>query len=147
MLEQPRHCEETHSGCPPSTRLVSGGLRDTAPVARIEDYLDHVFAPLLGLVPYARRQELRAELRGHLEALAASYRELGSAPDTASEQALRQFGDPRELARGCADEWQRRAPGRSPQPVWPAVLVAFGCFSLLQPLYQVLAATVEARGF
>jgi hypothetical protein len=27
-----------------------------SPDARIEDYLDHVCAPLVGVVPYARRQ-------------------------------------------------------------------------------------------
>src|SRR3989442_1490179 len=128
MFEPPHPLEENDPRGAPCVPPTADGSGEAAPPdPRIEDYLDRVCAPLVELVPYARRQELRAELRGHLEALAASYRELGSAPNLASEQALRQFGDPRELARGCADEWQRRAPGRSPQPVWPAVLVASGC--------------------
>src|SRR5260370_38948195 len=108
MFERPRPLEENDlCGSPSVPPTADDSGKAAPPDPRIEDYLDHVSAPLVGLVPYARRQELRAELRGHLEALAASYRELGSAPDTASEQALRQFGDPRELARRCADEWRR----------------------------------------
>src|SRR2546427_11434751 len=116
MFERPCSLEEADPRGSLSPQRAANGSGEAAPPdPRIEDYLDHVCAPLVGLVPYARRQELRAELRGHLEALAASYRELGSAPNLASEQALRQFGDPRELARRCADERSRGQPGGSAQ--------------------------------
>ena len=134
MFERPHPLEEHDPQGSPSVLPTADCSKEaTSTDPRIEDYLDQVFAPLVGLVPHARRQELRTELRGHLEALAASYREIGSAPNLASEQALRQFGDPRELARRCAPEWRRGTPGRSAQPVWPAMLVALGCFSILEP--------------
>jgi len=142
MLEQPRHCEETHSGCPPSTRLVSGGLRDTAPAARIEDYLDHVFAPLLGLVPYARRQELRAELRSHLEALVATHEERGAARDAAVAMALRQFGPPHALGRLWAREWTQRTVPRRVEPASKAIFVALGSFGLATLLALGMLLTV-----
>src|SRR5262245_18729182 len=101
--------------------------------ARIEDYLDHVCAPLVGVVPYDQRHELRAELRSHLEALAASYRELGSPPAAAVGAAVRQFGDPRRLVAQWKREWlrmaalnsARNAPSRS---LWGALLAALLCF-------------------
>jgi hypothetical protein len=40
---------------------------------RIEDYLDHVCAPLVDRVPYTERTALRAELRTHLASLAEAY--------------------------------------------------------------------------
>jgi hypothetical protein len=63
--------------------------------------------PLVGVAPYARRQELRAELRAHLLSMVAAYEELGSPPEEAIGQALRQFGDPRRLGRRWAREWKR----------------------------------------
>jgi hypothetical protein len=98
--------------------------------ARIEDYLDHVCAPLLGVVPYRRRQELRAELRSHLEALVASCEELGSTPELAVLTALREFGNPRAIGRRCADEWARAAEPTLLQSLWKAMVVAWGCFGL-----------------
>src|SRR5688572_4418190 len=82
---------------PPQALSRSGEAM--APHPRIEDYLDHVCAPLVGVVPYAKRQELRAELRSHLEALIATHQELGRGPEVAALEALRQFGDPQDLAR------------------------------------------------
>src|SRR5262249_43238863 len=57
--------------------------------------------------PYLRRQELRAECRAHVHALCEAYRELGSAPEEAILQALRQFGDPHRLGRRWRQEWER----------------------------------------
>jgi hypothetical protein len=74
---------------------------------RLEDYLDFACAPLVGRVPYSRRQELRAELRSHLEALADSYVELGHTPDTALVLSLRQFGDPTKLGKSWVREWSQ----------------------------------------
>ena len=81
---------------------------------RVEDYLDHVCAPLVGVVPYARRSELRAELRGHLEALVATHEELGSERTAAVVMALRQFGPPRCLSRQWAREWTHGAAPAGP---------------------------------
>jgi uncharacterized membrane protein YeaQ/YmgE (transglycosylase-associated protein family) len=85
---------------------------------RIEDYLDHVFVPLVGCVPYATRATLRAELRAHLEALIDAAGEIGRQPDEAVRDALEQFGDPQALA------------GQVPS-ARPATFVALGCFGLV----------------
>ena len=57
--------------------------------------------------PASVRTELHAELRQHLEALAAAYEELGSSREEAFDQALRQFGDPSKIGRQLWWEWLR----------------------------------------
>ncbi len=99
---------------------------------RIEDYLDRVCAPLVGVVPYARRQELRAELAAHLAALIEGYQEMGSNSEAAAILALRQFGEPRAISRQWAREWTQREPmtGESPWPALIVGLVSFGVATL-----------------
>jgi len=58
-------------------------------------------------LPANERRELYAEVRQHLEALAAANEELGSTPDEAWEHALTQFGDPGKFGRRVAWEWRR----------------------------------------
>lgn len=102
----------------------------TPPEARIEDYLDHVCAPLVGRIPYAERRAVRAEARQHLDMLIAAYTELGSEPAEAVEQALKQFGAPHELAQ----QWVMTAQGRRPDDVALSVelpmATAFGWFGM-----------------
>lgn len=57
-------------------------------LALIEDHLDHVFAPLVGTVPFERRCELRAELRDRLYALTAEYIAAGCSPEKAAKKAI-----------------------------------------------------------
>src|SRR5258708_7636566 len=66
--------------------------------ARIEDYLDRIYAPMVGRLPYARRQELRNEMRAHVGQLIAAHEELGSEGEEAVTAALRQFGEPALVA-------------------------------------------------
>ena len=139
MFLRPHPLEENDPRGSPSLPLTadeSGEARPTDP--RLEDYLDHVCAPLLGLVPYARRQELRAELRGHLEALVATHEELGSERTAAVVLALRPFGPPHHLSRQWAREWTHGAAPAGPQPAWPAMLTALGSFGLATLLAMVL---------
>jgi hypothetical protein len=114
--------------------------------SRIEDYLDRVCAPLVESVPCARRGELRRELREHLEALAASYEEVGSEASVAVEAALQQFGDPRELARRYADEWRNGTECGTSPPIWPDLCVALGCFGLLSSFHTLLSAMARSAG-
>src|SRR3712207_2488794 len=65
---------------------------------RIDDYLDHLYAPLVGRVPYEVRQQFRSELQTHLEALVAAREEVGASHEQAVREALTQFGDPRLVA-------------------------------------------------
>jgi hypothetical protein len=97
---------------------------------RIEDYLDHVCAPLVERMPYEARTALRAELRAHLESLADAYRELGSPADAAIHEALAQFGHPRDVAREWVRECERTTRRYPVLPAWAATLVALGCYVL-----------------
>jgi hypothetical protein len=92
---------------------------------RIDDYLDHACAPLVGVVPFEKREELRREWRAHLEALAEARAELDGAPADAVAAALRQFGDPVRLGRQWARAWRRGDTGR----LWPAVRTAACVFA------------------
>src|SRR5947209_10751847 len=95
---------------------------------QVEEYLDHVYAPLVGVVPYPRRQELRTELREHLEALVATHEELGSTREAAVRMALRQFGPPRDLARLWTREWAHAVAPPRHEPAWRAMGIGLGCF-------------------
>jgi hypothetical protein len=101
-------------------RRVEEDMRDVP----IEDYLDKVYAPLVKVVPYARRQELRKEIRGHLEALMDGYEELGHSPEAAALAALQQFGDPDVVGRRWAAEHCQRLGKAIPTALVSSVLAA-----------------------
>ncbi len=53
------------------------------PEAQIEDYLDHVCAPLIGVISYEERQRIREAKRRELEATIQAHLELGSTREQA----------------------------------------------------------------
>jgi hypothetical protein len=67
----------------------------------IEEYLDRLSAEL-GALPPEFQKETREELRQHLHSLVAMQRD----PQQIADSALRQFGDPREIGRKLAKEWE-----------------------------------------
>jgi hypothetical protein len=81
-------------------------------------------------VPYARRQALRAEWRLHLDMRIAAYTELGSEPKEAVAQALKQFGNPRDLAQHWLKSWQQRRPQTTWVSVAPPMATAFVWFGM-----------------
>jgi hypothetical protein len=87
-------------------------------------------APLIGVVAYARRQALRLEWRSHIEALVEGYLELGTDPDEAVAQALKQFGNPRRIGRQWANVWDGRTPDSDPHAVGLPMLAALASFGL-----------------
>lgn len=97
---------------------------------RVEDYLDHVCAPLVGRVPFAARATLRAELRAHLEALIGASEELGRGRDEAVRLALGQFGDPHALGQEWLRGWRHGESAGPLRSAQPATIVALGCFGL-----------------
>lgn len=68
---------------------------------QIEAYLD-VLGEQLGAMPPTMQQETREELRQHLQSLVRSQHE----PQRIIESALHQFGDPVEIGRRLALEWE-----------------------------------------
>jgi hypothetical protein len=71
------------------------------PEQAIEEYLDQLCSQL-GAMPPEAQSETREELRQHLQSLIAMQRE----PERVIESALRQFGDPFEIGRQIAAEWE-----------------------------------------
>ena len=130
---------------PPGLSMAAGAPATSAD-ARLHDYLDHVCAPLVGIVPYDRRHELRAELRDHLEGLVASHEERGIDREVAVANALRQFGDPRRLARQCAREWSAPKVPVHLQPAWKALPTALCSFAFATSIALVLNLTKQ-QGF
>lgn len=96
---------------------------------RIEDYLDHVCAPLVDSVPYEARRALRREMKQHLDATIAAHSELGSTPEQAVTQALTQFGDARQIARHWLNESQYASLAAKPLSRVTATLIALGMLS------------------
>jgi hypothetical protein len=84
----------------------------SVPEDRIEDFLDHLTGPLVGLVPFRERQALRLEVRAHLECLIEEIQAAGRTPDEALECALREFGDPWQTGEAILRERQETAGQR-----------------------------------
>jgi len=100
--------------------------------ARVEDYLDHLCAPLVGSLPYARRQEIRREAEAHLYTSIEEYRESGLSEERATEAALQAYGTPYRLAQAILDTWYSGAGSGTRPAVYSrtATLRAFACFSI-----------------
>lgn len=122
-----------------------------SPEEVIEDFLDHLTGPLVGVLAYPERHHLRLEVRSHLELLMEEGEAEGLSRDEAVDAALREFGDPWQTGEAILREKQ----GTSSQKgrlrltrlavfhgiAWfgpPTVL----CLLLLE--WQVLAAQQEA---
>jgi len=80
----------------------------------VEDYLDHIVAPMVGVVSFETRQELRRDMRAHLAQLIAAHEELGSDHAEATLAALRQFGPPSVVSR----KWLEELPQDLPDQLW-----------------------------
>ena len=79
-------------------------------------------------MPYAQRQELRAEIGAHAGALAEAYRELGSPPQEAVLRALQRMGDPRRVGRQWSAEWAREAGPVGVRAVFASLRVCLPAF-------------------
>ncbi|MCW3096885.1 MAG: hypothetical protein JWL77_2503 [Chthonomonadaceae bacterium] len=78
------------------------------PSVQIEDYLDHLCAPLINKTTYEQRLAIRDEVRSHLLVLAAGHEELGSTPADAIQAAIDQFGNAKKI--GCSLSSKYRKP-------------------------------------
>jgi len=99
--------------------------------AWVEDYLDHLSAPLVGIVPLAERRNLRDEVRAHLEALAAEYGFEGKSPPEATAAALQELGEPWQVGQTFLREWLQGRPDAAPARLTrTAALRAFAFFGV-----------------
>lgn len=103
--------------------------------AQIEDYLDYLCAPLLGIVPYAQRRRLRLETEDHLLALVEDFQAEGFAPHEAVAVALQEYGEPWRIGQDFAEAWLTGPhPCRFARFTDAATLRAFGWFGIFSVL-------------
>ena len=113
--------------------------REGAEDAWVEDYLDHLSAPLVGIVPLAERRGLRDELRAHLEALADEYVFQGNSRPEATAAALQELGEPWAIGQTFLREWLQGCPHAGPARLTrQAALRAFGFFGVAAVLNWLL---------
>jgi hypothetical protein len=76
----------------------AGSMEPMEPNEIVEDYLDHLCGPLIGIVPYGRRERLRAEARYNIFERAALFERDGVSPQEAAERAVEKYGKSDELS-------------------------------------------------
>src|SRR5579871_1066639 len=75
----------------------------------LESYLERACAADNPTVPAQDQADLRREMSGHIQALAAAHEELGATPEEAMQAALRQFGEAEVIGKGVAREMGQRS--------------------------------------
>ncbi|RYG94888.1 MAG: hypothetical protein EON58_15320, partial [Alphaproteobacteria bacterium] len=126
--------------------------RDALIHRRVEDYLDYLCAPLLGVVPYHQRLRLRQEAQDHLLLLIEDFAGDGAVSDgavsdgatpaqiiEAIDKALAQYGEPYQIGQEWVEAWVDRMDHDccrfhrigSLQRISPLTLRAFGWFGVL----------------
>lgn len=131
-------------------RLVSGEGKPASekdaehetPDDLIEDYLDHLCAPLLGIVPYGKRRRLRSETAFHLEERMRQYLEEGLSEREAVLKAIDKHGRSEQVGQEFLETWFRHLPkGRLARSIGLAnayTLVPFAIATLLTTWLMIL---------
>jgi hypothetical protein len=79
--------------------------------ARLEEYVEEIGRRLRSLPAEEREREI-AEIKLHLEQMAAGQREAGLSEDEAITAAIRQFGSAKSVGSGLQRTWRRGLPFR-----------------------------------
>ena len=135
----------------PELKLITNALQaqQLSCDERLEDYLEHLGAPLIGIVPYPERKAFRQEAHAHLDGLIREYVWQGQTLQAATESALREFGEPWKVGQAFLHEWLLGTPRlRPPILIRKATFTAFAWFGIasmliLLLLEQVLCAAVQ----
>ncbi len=77
------------------------------PDAMIENYLDHLCGPLIGLVPHLDRVRFRDEAKFNIEGRMDMYLRDGMPPLDAAREAIEKYGDSKELSDRFLAEWMQ----------------------------------------
>ncbi|MBC8134451.1 MAG: hypothetical protein H8F28_01015 [Fibrella sp.] len=101
----------------------------------IEDYLDHLCAPLVGVVPFPIRSELRSDAADMLEQLQNQYLLEGLPLREATSLAIRKHGSSQEAGMQFLETWfahqKQGKVGRFFGMAYTHALVHFGTATLL----------------
>ncbi|RYG37732.1 hypothetical protein EON81_05765 [bacterium] len=109
----------------------------------IDEYLECLIAPLVGVVPYPERTRLREETAFHLERLQDDYRSEGLAAEDAARQAVDDYGSSRQIADDFLESWFRKSSDRPlSRRFGHGSVIAFTTFALAQ---TVCVAIFQAR--
>ncbi len=129
----------------PELKLIATGLQaqQLSCDERLEDYLEHLGAPLVGIVPYPERKAFRQEAHAHIEGLIREYVWQGQDLKKATETALREFGEPWKVGRAFLEEWLQGTPRlRPPILIRRATSTAFAWFGIASMLILLLLEQV-----
>lgn len=106
---------------------------------RIEDYLDRLTAPLVGVVPSEDRLRLRTEAAAHLERQAERAVLSGGDEIEATERAIEAYGPAAVVAREYLETWfENGVNGPLYARFGRANLVAFTRFAIAHTLFGLL---------
>lgn len=81
-----------------------------SPAELIEDYLDHLCAPLVGIVPYPERFRLREETGFHLEKRAGGFVMDGMPERAAVLTAIEKYGTSQQIGQKFLEAWFANLP-------------------------------------
>lgn len=99
----------------------------------IEEYLECLTAPLVGVVPFVERSRLREEAAFHLERLQDDYRQRGLTSKEAALQAVSDYGPSQRVATEFLDSWFRKSSDSAlSRRFGHGKVIAFTAFALCQ---------------
>lgn len=105
----------------------------------IEDYLDHICAPFVGIVPFDERSRFREEAAFHIDRLQQSYQAEGMPAEEATRRAIRTYGEPGQVSdRYLESFYENRVQSALFKRIGSGNFIAFCIFGVAQILYTAL---------
>jgi len=113
----------------------------------LDDYLEHLVAPLIGVVPFPERKAFRSEVCNHLDGLIQQNVAQGASLRDATEAALLDFGEPWVVGKRFLQEWLLGTPSQPPGPlIRKATVIAFGFFGTASISLLILLESQSVTG-
>jgi len=73
--------------------------------SQVEEYLDFLCVPLVGIVPYKQRRHMRLEAADHLRSHIDDLQAEGLRPQAAADCAMHEYGEPWKVGHRLADAY------------------------------------------
>lgn len=115
----------------------------TARTAQINAYLDAVCKQMPAEVPAEALENMRLEMRGHLEAAIIAHCELGQTEAEAMQSALTQFGTSRAVARRWQQEWTETLAETKSVSMWASLNTSLKTWAIVNICAAVLRAAYQ----
>jgi hypothetical protein len=102
----------------------------------LAEYVDRIISPLVGAVPWERRERFRIEVLTHLDSLVADFVCAGLTVDEAACRAIREHGRPSDLSNEVLFQWyEKKARGPIEKRWGRGACNAFSVFVVFQSIY------------